>query len=273
MRRIRAHVRPTPAGSGVAALAFAVAVTAAAGGAAADGSGPTVQWGETYVGVSAGFGRSHSRLTDADGFSTWSEGLRHPGRTNEYGANGAIGGFLVGKKAAVADIPVRIELDASFGNVRASTDEIDPHIRDETARSRFRWLATVRAGIEQTLGPATFLASAGVAAARTETSLTDLDRQLVDGVPTPWYRDPDDSFDARRTRFGWVVGLGVETSPVRGWTLRLEGLHAGFGKSTRYANRNGGGRCWQGGPRRPCAYDVDNDLTTVRLALIRSLGP
>ena len=273
MRRIRALVRSLPIRSGMVALASAAAVTVAAGGAAAGGAGPALQWGDTYAGVSVGLGRSHGRLTDLDGFSTWSENRHDPGRANDYGGNGAVGGLLVGKKATLADIPVRIELDASFANIRASTDEVDPDVRDETVRSRFRWLATARAGIERTFGRATFLASAGVAAARTETSLTDLDRRVVDGIVTPWYPDPDDSFSARSTRIGWVVGLGVETSPAQDWTLRLEGLHAGFGRSTRHVNRSGAGRCWQGGPRRPCAYDVDNDLTMVRLAFIRSFGP
>ena len=129
----------------------------------------------------------------------------------------------------------------------------------------FRWIATARGGVEQTLGPVTVFASGGVAAARIYNSVTDIDF----GPNIPRHIDRDDSFRDSSTRIGWVIGLGVEAPLADAWTLRLEGSSLDFGRSKHYVNRSGNNRCGAEGPRRPCPYSVENKLGIVRLAIIR----
>ena len=230
-------------------------------------------WTGTYAGVFAGAGRADNRIVDVDGFAN----RGNPGWAVDYDDAGFAGGALIGKKFELDGVPFRIELDGTFGDMSAKTDRVDPQGRDETAESKFRWIATARLGVEEAVGSATVFATAGLAAARIDNTLTDLDRSCVpagdpDCRPTPWRTDPDDSFHDGSTEIGWVIGAGVETSLSDAWTLRLEGSYLDFGRSTHYANRSGDGRCGPGSPRRPCAYRVENRLGIVRLAIIRRFG-
>ena len=263
------------------AAAFALpALLAFAGGANAEGDGATFAWGETYAGAFAGVGRADNRIVDRDGFSNWG----NPDWAVDYRDSGFMGGVLLGKKFAVGGVPLRIELDGAFGDSSAATNRIDPTPvsvqpsppggHDETVVSEYRWVATARAGIERATGPVTLFAAAGLAVARIENALTDLDRSLDRSVqpprPTPWRPDPDDSFRDGATEVGWTVGAGIETDLADGWALRLEGTYLDFGRGAHRANRSGDDRCCgRGTPRRPVSYTVDNRLGMVRLAVVR----
>ena len=171
-----------------------------------------------------------------------------------------------------------------FGRLSAKTNKIDPNPtnpprppggHDETVESKFRWVATARGGIEHAVGPATVFAAAGLAVARIDNSLTDLDRKCVDcsvqpPLVTPWRLDPDDSFRDGSTEIGWVVGVGVEASVADRWTLRLEASYMDFGRTTHAANRSGNNPCCGSGtPQRPVSYDVEHKLGVLRLAVVR----
>ena len=87
--------------------------------------------------------------------------------------------------------------------------------------------------------------------------------------------DPDDSFDERSTRVGWVAGAGIDTPVAGAWTLRFEGLYMDFGETVhRVENRLGGnaGACGPGGLPSPCRYGVDQRFALLRLVLVRRLG-
>lgn len=214
-------------------------------------------WAETYAGVFAGYARLNNRLIDVDGFANWG----HPGSGSNYNDDGLAGGVLVGKKFEIGEVPFRIELDGTFGDLSATTNRLDPEGLDETAKAEFRWSVTTRAGIEQAVGPATVFATGGLAVARIANSVTDID------FP-PTRVDPDDSFRDSSTEIGWVVGIGVETPLADVWRLRLEGSYMDFGSSTHYVNRSGDNVCGPGNPRRPCPYHIENTLALVRLVLI-----
>ena len=109
-------------------------------------------------------------------------------------------------------------------------------------KSESRWIATARAGIERSIDPATVFASGGIAAARIENSVIDIDS----GPNMPSRMDPDDSFRDGSTEIGWVIGLGVEAPLADAWTLRLGGSYLDFGRSTHYVNRSGDNRCGPG---------------------------
>ena len=259
-----------------AAMALAVLVGLAHGGPARAGSDDAVfKWAETYAGVFGGFGRADGRVVDTDGFSY----SANAGGAVDYHDSGVIGGALIGKKFELGGVPFRIELDGTFGDLSAKTTRIDPKHADETVKSEFQWIATARAGVEQAIGPATVFVSGGLATAGINNSLIDLDRSCVPAGdlggcrPTPWRRDPDDSFHDGSTEIGWVVSVGIETSLTDAWTLRLEGSYLDFGARTHDANRSGDDPCCgSGSSRRPVSYDVENKLGLMRLAIIRQFS-
>ena len=252
----------------------------AAGGPADAGGGAALDRAGPYAGVFVGAGRADSRIVDTDGFSN--EG--NPGAVTDYGDDGPVGGALIGQRFGIGGAPFRVELDGMFGRLSAKTNKIDPNPtnpprppggHDETVESKFRWVATARGGIEHAVGPATVFAAAGLAVARIDNSLTDLDRKCVDcsvqpPLVTPWRLDPDDSFRDGSTEIGWVVGVGVEASVADRWTLRLEASYMDFGRTTHTANRSGNDDCCGSGtPERPVSYDVEHKLGILRLAVVR----
>ena len=243
-----------------------------AGGGGVDGAG-------IYAGVFAGLGRADNRVVDVDGFSY--SGNR--GRAVDYDDTGFAGGALIGRRFEVGGVPLRVELDGTFGDVSAKTDRIDPRFQppDETVTSKLRWVGTARAGVERAVGRATVFASAGLALARIENSLIDLDAYrdrsgewvLLPNGRAAQRMDPDDSFRDGSTEFGWVIGAGIEAPLGDAWTLRLEGSYLDFGESTHYANRSGDDRCCgRGSPRRPVSYRIENKLGIARLALVHRFG-
>lgn len=226
------------------------------------------RWRETYAGAFVGSGWGYNEFVDVDGFSNW--GKR--GWAVEYSDTGAVGGALLGQGLAVGGVPLRLEIDGAWANLEARTSRLDPGARDETAVSKYRWIATARAGVEQPLGPLTLFAAGGLALTRIADSLTDIDfipNRIEDPVGSV---DPDDSFRADSTRVGWVVGAGVEAPLAHAWSLRIEGSYLDFGRRTRHVNRSGNNRCGPDGPNRACPYRVKNRLGMVRLAVVYRFG-
>lgn len=236
-------------------LVLALAAPACAGEGDA-GSG----WGETYLGAHAGFGRAKNRITDVDGFANWG----NAGAVLAYEDSGFLAGALIGKKLRIGGVPLRVELDATFGDISARSNRLDPAGLDETVVSEYRWLAAARVGVERPIGPATVFVSGGVAAARVENSVTDIDF----GSNMPPRMDPDDSFHDLSTEIGWAIGLGLEVPLAESWTLRIEGAYMDFGRSTHYVNRSGDNRCGPEMPMRPCPYHIDAEFASARLAVI-----
>ena len=235
------------------------------GGTARAGSGDAaLEWAEAYAGGFGGAGRMDNRIVDVDGFANWG----HPGSVFDYDNAGFVGGGLIGKKLNIGGAPLRIEFNGMFGDMSAKTNKLDPVGLDETAEAEFRWITTVRAGIEHAIEGATVFATGGLAAAGIANSVTDID--FVPNMPPGV--DLDDSFRDSSTEIGWVIGGGVETPLADAWSLRLEVSYLDFGRGTHYVNRSGNNRCGPGNPRRPCSYNVDNKLGIVRWAIIYRFG-
>ena len=248
-----------------AAVAMTVlALLAGAGSSGAKDGSDTLDRAGAYAGVFAGSGRMGNRLVDVDGFANWG----NPGSMVDYDDNRAVGGALVGRNFELDGTRLRVEVDATFGYLSASSNMLDPEGLDETVETDVRWLASARVGVEDSIGPATVFATAGLATARIDRSVTDIDF----GPDMPERVDPDDSFSDRSTEFGWVIGVGVEAPLSDAWTLRLDGSYVDFGRDTYHVNHSSDGRCGAGGPRRPCPYQIGNRLSIVRLAIIRRFG-
>lgn len=249
---------------GFAAAAILFLLAALESASAGDSSADSI-WTETYAGLFIGSGLTQNRLVDVDGFANWG----NPGWISEYDDQGFAWGALAGSRFEFAGTPLRLEVDATFGGLSASSDQLDPQGRDETAYADFQWLATARAGVEDRLGGVTLFATGGLAAARIDNSVTDIDF----GMDMPARLDPDDSFRDSSTHFGWTFGVGVEAGLPNDWTLRLEGTYLDFGRRTFFVNESGNNRCGPGGSRSACPYRVENSIGILRLGLIRRFGP
>lgn len=249
---------------GTALGMFALLMVAAGGSvyAAEDGSGS--HGPGAYVGVFVGSGQADNRLIDTDGFANWG----NPGSVTRYKDSGFVGGALIGKKFTFGDASIRLELDGTMGDLEARTNQLDPQGLDETAVAEFQWITTARVGIEKSFGSVTVFATGGMAWARIENFVTDIDF----GSDRPAMVDLDDSFRDKSTETGWVAGLGAEVQLAGGWVVRLEGLHLDFGRNDHVVNHSGNNACGPGGPRRPCPYKIENELDVFRLVITRRLG-
>ncbi len=216
---------------------------------------------DKYAGVFIGPGFMKNRIIDIDGFADWG----NPGSVSKYDDTGFVGGVIVGRKFDVGGLTLRMELDGTLTNVSASTDKLDPEGLDETAESEFSWIVSARGGVEQAVGCVTVFVTTGLAFASISNSVTDIDSSDSGSMV-----DPDDSFGKDSTEVGWVVGAGAEAALSDAWALRLEGLYMDFGESIHLVNRSANNRCCgPETPRRAASYEVENRLSTVRLAIIR----
>ena len=145
-----------------------------------------------------------------------------PGPSSTTTTNRAVGGALVGRTFELDGTRLRIELDATFGDLSANSDRLDPEGLDETVEDRHpmaddgpcrrRGFDRPRDGVRHRRSGRT---------ARIDRSVTDIDF----GPNMPDRVDPDDSFSDRSTELGWVIGAGVEYPLTGAWTLRLDGSY------------------------------------------------
>ena len=242
---------------------------AVAGGAPAQAGNVETTTGRAgvYAGAFAGFGRISNRLVDVSGFANWG----NPGSRLGYRDTGPVGGLLVGRKFDAGSMRARIEFDAALGKISAGTRRLDPTCTDEAAESKLRWVASLRAGIEETVGNATVFVTGGPALARIVNSVTDTDYSGTTCLERDLRLDADDSFRKRSTGLGLALGAGVEAPLANGWMLRFEASWLDFGRDTYFVNRSGNNACGRGGPRAPCPYTIENRLTILRLAIVRNL--
>ena len=112
---------------------------------------------ERTRGLFAGFGKTDNRIVDVEGFANWG----NPGYRVGYDDSGFVGGILLGKRFDINSLPLRIELDSSFGDLSAASNRLDPVGLDETAKAEIDWVTTARAGIEQAIGSRRYSSPAG----------------------------------------------------------------------------------------------------------------
>ena len=222
----------------------------------------------SYIGAFVGPGSMDVRMTDIDGF-TAANGV--PGQTFEYDDTGLAVGAVAGRHFRLGSVQLLFEADAAFGGLPAVARQVDPVGLDETAAMELHWVGTARLGARRSLGRFGVFVAGGVSVAGISNSFTDLD----EGADGRMQVDPDDSFDERPTRVGWVAGAGIETPVAGAWTLRLEGLYNDFGETLHQAeNRLGvnAGACGPAGLPSPCRYAFDERFALLRLVLVRRLG-
>lgn len=216
-----------------------------------------------YFGLFASGARSTNEIVDVTGFANWGTA----GHKTSFRGQKLVGSALVGRSFVSDGMPLRMELDASFGSIAGKSDRLDPADRDETGKVEYRWIASARVGIERKIRNATAFITGGMAFANTRKSITDID--FSDSAPSAV--DPDDSFSSSDTDLGWAVSLGIEAPMADGWSVRLESLYMNFGSSMHNVNHSGDGRCGPGNERMPCPFRFDSDVAMVRIGFVKAL--
>ncbi len=224
-------------------------------------------WAGSYAGISGGIGHLSNHIRDVDGFANWG----NPGSTRDYEADGAVGGVFAGRRFALGGLGLRYEAEAMLGNLSARTDGLDPTCPDESADTRLRWAVAARFGVEEEIGKVRVFALAGPALARIVNAVTDTD-YTGSCLEHDLRLDADDSFRRESTRFGWTLGIGIETELTPRWAIRLDGAYFDFGGHSYRVNRSLNNSCGPNGPRAPCSYTIHNRTSALRLAIVYRFG-
>jgi outer membrane immunogenic protein len=188
---------------------------------------PAASWAGWYIGGHAGVAwhQAHATTTDS-GFAT----------TIESNKTGFIGGGQIGYNWQRGNFVFGLEADGSWLSARAHSES--PGIGYSGGPShKIHWLSTVRSRFGLAVGDTMVYATGGAA---------------FGGVKSQHRIDLDSAASSDKTRFGWVVGGGVEHMWSRNWTIAMEGLFVDLGRSsgnitgtsktTRFSNQAGIGR-------------------------------
>lgn len=239
----------------------------------ADSETPDKSQSNKYAGFLIGVGKSSNEFVDVEGFANWGV----DGWTVNYSNSGPVVGGLFGYKIGSKENPGRVEFDFVLSDIYTSTDRVDPTPvtgGDETAVTQYKWITSLRVGMEAKTGNSTFFANTGLAIANIKNSTTDLDWKNVgtdESGEEIWKQlpDPDDSFYDNSLQAGLVFGLGMEFTANVDWIIRVETSLYHFGKHTYNVNHSGNGRCGPQGIRKPCEYTINNKLQVFRLAFMQ----
>jgi outer membrane immunogenic protein len=158
---------------------------------------PAFTWAGVYLGVTAGY---------AEGFHTFND------------LNGAFDGY-----PGLADTQSGLETDINWLSNR--TTYLDPNVINNYQpyeSNRLDYLGTVRGRLGLAVDRTLIYFTAGLAYANVNNTLYN---NSSNGSPT--FELPD--FNASSTRFGWVVGAGVEYGLTPNWTIKGEALYADLG--------------------------------------------
>lgn len=217
------------------------------------------------------------------GLSAYGTGRRWgraiPGPTG-YAGTGAVDGLLVGNRLGIGGVRFRVEADAMFGDLSVGTNRLDPGCSDEAAAWRFLWIATVRVGVEETIGDVRVSMSGGPALARIINSVTDTDHSSVTDtdysgrtcLETDLRLDVDDSFHRGSTAVGGAIGAGFEMPLAARWAFRFDGSYLDLDSQIYWVNLSGNNSCGPGDAMDPCRYTVRNRLGVVRLGIVYPFG-
>jgi outer membrane immunogenic protein len=173
---------------------------------------PAFSWSGWYVGVTAGYANgSHSSDDLAGAF------LGYPDLANSQ-SHGFAGGGTLGVNLQSGRLVYGLEADISW--LTNKTSFVDPNGALNnfypSATNRVNYLGTLRGRLGLAVDNTLIYATAGFAYAGVENTAR-YNSYFFATNDTP-------NYDAKSTRWGWVVGGGVEHAFAPNWTLKGEAL-------------------------------------------------
>ena len=175
---------------------------------------PTFSWAGLYVGGTVGFANGFHSYDDLAGAF-----LGYPGLSNDQ-SKGFAGGGTLGFNLQARSLVYGLEADFSgLSNKSTYVDPngaINPFYPSET--NSLKDLGTVRGRIGLAVDRSLFYFTAGLAFGEVANSVQ------YNSSKFPTFNTPSYNLDS--TRFGWVVGSGLEYAVTPNWTVKGEAIYA-----------------------------------------------
>ncbi len=208
---------------------------------------PAFTWAGVYLGATAGFAQGFHSYDDlAGGF------LGYPGLANMR-SSGFAGGGTLGVNFQAGNLVYGLETDINW--LSNKTNYVDPNGAINafypSESNRLNYLGTVRGRLGLAVDRTLIYFTAGLAYANVNDNIHH-NSNLFPTFNTPY-------FSVNSTRFGWVVGAGVEYALAPNWTIKGEAL---------YADLNNANTKWISPPRDQVPFPP-LQLTTRGLAPLR----
>jgi outer membrane immunogenic protein len=181
---------------------------------------PSFSWAGAYLGATAGYANGFHSFDDLAGAF-----LGYPGLSNDQSNGVAVGGTL-GFNLQAGSLVYGLETDLSWlSNKTTYTDPngaINNFFPSET--NRLNDLGTVRGRLGLAVDRTLLYFTAGLAYGEVANTV------LYNSVKFPTSTTP--SFNIDSTRFGWVVGSGLEYGLTSNWTVKGEAIFAQLNTAT-----------------------------------------
>lgn len=161
-------------------------------------------WNGAYVGVHAGWGWGQVDVTDEGGDID---------PTDPYDISGGLLGVQAGANFQMDSFVLGIEGDIAWSNLTGDS----PFVGDNMLTTDVNWIGTLRGRLGFAADAFMFYATAGVAFASVDTTLTE--NWMV----------PNPTFTSTSTRTGWVAGIGAEAMVSDNLSVKAEYLYHDFG--------------------------------------------
>ena len=180
---------------------------------------PAFTWAGVYLGATAGFAQGYHTFDDLAGSL-----LGYPGLANTQ-SSGFAGGGTLGINLQAGSLVYGLETDINW--LSNKTTYVDPNgaINNfyPSATNRLNYLGTVRGRLGLAIDRTLIYFTAGLAYGNVNDTL-QYNSNFFPTFNTPY-------FNVNTTRFGWVVGAGVEYALTQNWTIKGEALYADLGNA------------------------------------------
>jgi outer membrane immunogenic protein len=175
---------------------------------------PPFTWTGFYVGGTAGYANGNHSSDDVAGAF-----LGYPDLTNGQ-SQGFAGGGTLGVNLQSGRLVYGLETDLSWLTNKSSFVDPNGALNNfyPSATNRLNYLGTVRGRLGLAVDNTLIYGTAGFAYASVENTAR------YNSFYFPTNNTPN--YDAKSTRFGWVIGGGVEHAFALNWTFKGEALYA-----------------------------------------------
>jgi outer membrane immunogenic protein len=195
-----------------------------------------IQWAGLYIGLNGGVGweRYDQSIT---GGNALSQGIVNsgfvPNHLDTRGPGGLVGG-TIGYNWQFGNVVVGPEVDFDYSTIRGSDAQqlaLGPFSLTTNGSQRTSWLATFRARAGYLVTPSTLLYLTGGGALGHVNSATSV------ALVTPFAPlNATAAVDQTDTKFGWVIGAGIEQQLRNNWSIKSEYRYVDLGHVNSAAN-------------------------------------
>lgn len=181
---------------------------------------PAFIWAGPYVGATAGYANGFYSFNDLAGAF-----LGYPGLSSDQSRGFAAGG-TIGYNLQAGSLVYGLEADLSWLNNKSTYVDPNGAINNfyPSETNQLKDLGTVRGRLGLAVDRTLFYFTAGLAMGEVANTV------VYNSLRFPTSNTP--SFNINSTRFGWVVGSGLEYAMTPNWTVKGEAIYAQLGTAS-----------------------------------------